>query len=65
MRLQVLVNIHSVNELVPVDDGSKCAIHLDNLGVTGMQFLKVVCCKHDGAIGSVIISMCLGNRQRA
>ncbi len=34
------------NELVPVDIGSKCAIHLDYLGVTRIQFLKLVCCKH-------------------
>ncbi len=63
MRPQVLIDIHHVNELVTVDVGSKCAIHLEYLGVTGLQLLKVVCFKHGGAVGYVIISMCLGNRQ--
>ncbi len=44
---QVLFDAHHVNELVPVDVCSLCAIHLDYLGVTGIQFLKLVCCKHD------------------
>ncbi len=46
MCLQELVGTHHVNEFVPVDVGSLCAIHLDYLGVTRIQFLKLVCYKH-------------------